>query len=38
MDEEDLRVKAMPNKECQANLRLVEEGVSERGGMLSSES
>jgi hypothetical protein len=30
-DEEDLRVKERPKKECKTNLRLTEEGVSERG-------
>lgn len=37
-DEEDLRVKDNPKKEGKTNLRLMEEGVSERGKWWSSES
>lgn len=36
--DEDLRVKGIPRMECQSNFGFVEEGVSERGGLLSSES
>lgn len=35
---EGLRDKEKPKRECKANLRLVEEGVSERGQWRSSES